>query len=76
MPLANAGDLGDMPPAEKPMDRSLWVAALINPLPALGVAMEIRPAVLQAPSTANALAVVTSGIQSSIAHVNGSKPLF
>lgn len=54
----------------------MWVAALINPLPALGVAMEIRPAVLQASSAAGALAVVTSGIQSSIAHVNGTRPLF
>lgn len=69
-------DLGDLPDANDPYDRALWVAALINPLPALGVAMEIRPAVLQATSTANALAVVTSGILSSIAHLNTSKPLF
>ena len=70
------GDLGDLPAATKPYDRAMWVAALINPLPALGVAMEIRPAVLQATSTADALAVVTSGILSSIAHLNGSMPLF
>jgi hypothetical protein len=69
-------NLGTMPPADRPFDRALWVAALINPLPALGVALEIRPAVLQAPSAAAALAVVTSGIQGSIGHVNGSKPLF
>jgi hypothetical protein len=54
----------------------MWVAALINPLPALGVALEIRPAVLQASSVANALGVVTQGIRSSIDHVNGTKPLF
>ena len=39
-----------MPPADKPHRRAMWVAALINPLPALGVALEIRPAVLQASS--------------------------
>ena len=68
--------LGDMPPADKPHRRAMWVAALINPLPALGVALEIRPAVLQASSVANALGVVTQGIRSSIDHVNGTKPLF
>lgn len=40
------------------------------------VAMEIRPAVLQASSAAHALGVVTSGLIASIAHLNGSKPLF
>ena len=39
------GDLGPMPDAEYADDRALWVGALINPLPALGVALEIRPAV-------------------------------
>lgn len=69
-------DLGPMPPAERPMDRSLWVAALINPLPALGVALEIRPAVLQAPSTAAALNAALAGIKSSISHLDGTKPLW
>ena len=40
------GDLGDMPDA--PNARALWVAALINPLPALGLALEIRPSALMA----------------------------
>ena len=44
-------DLGPMPPAARPRDRATWVAALINPLPALGVSLEIRPAVLCAAST-------------------------
>ena len=54
----------------------MWVAALINPLPALGVSLEIRPAMLQAASTAVALNIATQGIRSSIDHVNGTKPLF
>jgi hypothetical protein len=44
-------DLGPMPPAARPRDRAVWAAALINPLPALGVSLEIRPAVLCAAST-------------------------
>jgi len=68
--------LGPMPPAKRPRERALWVAALINPLPALGVAMEIRPATLAAPSTAEALAVVLAGIKGSIGHLDGSAPLW
>lgn len=34
--------LGPMPAASHPDERALWVAALLNPLPALGVALEIR----------------------------------
>ena len=33
-------------PSRHPSDVALWTAALINPLPSLGVALEIRPAVL------------------------------
>ena len=41
-------DLGTLPPATQPSKSALWVAGLINPLPALGVALEIRPAALMA----------------------------
>eukprot|EP00434_Breviolum_minutum_P007186 symbB.v1.2.006342.t1/scaffold374.1/size218025/3 len=37
-----------MPPPTRANDLAYWAAALVNPLPALGVALEIRPAVLQA----------------------------
>jgi len=50
-------DLGPMPPAEDCDDRAMWVAAMINPLPALGVAYEIRPAVLTAQSPTTRLQV-------------------
>ena len=40
--------LGPMPPPERPTDLSLWVGAYVNPLPALGVALEIRPLLLRA----------------------------
>ena len=65
-----------MPPAEEPRNRALWVAALINPLPALGVSLEIRPAVLSAPTTAAALEAVMHGIKTSIAHLDGSEPMW
>jgi len=69
-------DIGDMPPADQPMDRALWVAALINPLPALGVSLEIRPAVLCSPTASNALQIVHGGLTTSIAHLDGSKPMW
>lgn len=37
-----------MPPVRDADALALWAAALVNPLPALGVALEIRPAVLDA----------------------------
>ena len=41
------GDLGGTPDAEDAEDLAFWVAALVNPLPALGVSREIRPKVLE-----------------------------
>ena len=38
--------LGTMPSAQEQRRLAIWVAAAINPLPPLGVAREIRPAVL------------------------------
>ena len=58
-------DLGCSIP-EEPNARALWVAALINPLPALGVALEIRPAVLTARTTSRRLLVAQQGLQDSI----------
>ena len=40
--------LGDQPTADQPGALAVWIAAAINPLPPLGAAMEIRPAVLDA----------------------------
>jgi hypothetical protein len=58
-------DLGCSIP-EEPNARAVWVAALINPLPALGVALEIRPAVLTARTTSRRLRVAQQGLQDSI----------
>ena len=58
-------DLGCSIP-DAPNARAVWVAALINPLPALGVALEIRPAVLTARTTSRRLHVAQQGLQDSI----------
>merc|ERR1712217_943583 len=68
-------DLGPMPPVRKISDRALWVAALINPLPGLGVAWEIRPSMLAASSATKRLQVAMEGLRASIAHLDGSQPM-
>ena len=69
-------DLGPMPPPADPDELALYVAALINPLPALGVAYEIRPAMLVAKSAAERLQIARVGIEKSIGHLDGSRPLW
>ena len=62
-------DLGPMPEPELPSKRALWVAGLINPLPALGVALEIRPACLMAPTANARVQVALKGIKDSISRL-------
>lgn len=65
-------DLGPMPPTEKPNDRAMWVAALINPLPSLGLAPEIRPMVLAAESSRTRLGVVSEALRESMRYIQPS----
>merc|ERR1712129_290798 len=67
--------LAPMPPASHVSARAIWVAALINPLPGLGVAWEIRPAILSATSAGSRLQVALGGLHASIAHLDGSRPM-
>jgi hypothetical protein len=69
-------DLGDMPQATSPNARALWIAGFINPLPALGVALEIRPSVLTARSTERRLLMVDQGLRDSIARLQKPGPCF
>lgn len=69
-------DMGPMPPADLPSKRALWVAGLINPLPALGVALEIRPACLTAETADLRLQVAEMGIQDSIERLKLPGPAF
>jgi len=69
-------DLGPLPKADKPNERALWVSGLINPLPALGVAIEIRPAVLTARTTSRRLIMAEYGIRDSIDRLRCPGPCF
>eukprot|EP00929_Paragymnodinium_shiwhaense_P026931 TRINITY_DN15918_c0_g1_i1.p1 TRINITY_DN15918_c0_g1~~TRINITY_DN15918_c0_g1_i1.p1 ORF type:complete len:401 (-),score=93.72 TRINITY_DN15918_c0_g1_i1:89-1291(-) len=61
--------LGPRPPNDQPGALAMWVGALANPLPALGVAPEIRPALLAAESPAARIRVARDGLQSSIERI-------
>eukprot|EP00928_Gymnodinium_smaydae_P084178 TRINITY_DN6742_c0_g1_i2.p1 TRINITY_DN6742_c0_g1~~TRINITY_DN6742_c0_g1_i2.p1 ORF type:complete len:551 (-),score=92.05 TRINITY_DN6742_c0_g1_i2:232-1860(-) len=69
-------ELGPAPPPTAAGDLALWVAAVVNPLPALGVAYEIRPAALEAKSVDERIRIVRKGLEGSIGHVSGKSPLF
>ena len=69
-------DLGEIPPEDEPSERALWVGALINPLPALGVAMEIRPALLTATTAEKRVEVAKDGILKSIRHMDGTSKMW
>jgi len=55
--------IGPMPdPRTQPAELACWVAALINPIPALGVAFEIRPALLLAPTVSDMIGIAMKGL--------------
>lgn len=68
-------DLGPQPPALYPTALALWAAALVNPLPSMGVALEMRGAVLEARDARERLAIVLRGVRRSIANLEGRQPL-
>lgn len=69
-------DLGERPdPTKNPTAFALWGAALINPLPALGVSPEIRGRVLEAPTAQMKLEILEWGVMRSIANLEGKTPL-
>jgi hypothetical protein len=69
-------DMGIMPPAASPNARALWIAGVLNPLPALGVALEIRPSVLTARSTERRLLMVDQGLRDSMTRLQTPGPCF
>ncbi|KAL7473741.1 hypothetical protein ACHAXS_014487 [Conticribra weissflogii] len=68
-------ELGPMPPPERPTALAVWGAGLLNPLPALGVAPEVRGAVLEANGAEAKLKVLERGLLRSIENLDGSRPL-
>ena len=67
-------DLGEQP-TDDPTALALWGAALVNPLPALGVAPEIRGRVLEAPNAMRRLQILEWGVKRSIGNLEGTAPL-
>mmetsp|Transcript_79672 Transcript_79672/g.221703 ORF Transcript_79672/g.221703 Transcript_79672/m.221703 type:complete len:440 (-) Transcript_79672:7-1326(-) len=68
-------DLGPMPPSYAPTALALWAAALVNPLPPLGVSPEMRAAVLEAPTSIRRLEMVRNGVRRSVLNLEGKMPL-
>lgn len=66
-------DLGEMPC--NPTDFSFWGAALVNPLPPLGVSPEIRGRILEAPNALNRLILLEWGVERAIRNLEGTDPL-
>ena len=70
-------DIGPIPSEdESPSERAFWIGALINPLPGMGVAMEIRPQLLMARTAEERVLVARQGLLGSIKHMDGTEPLF
>jgi hypothetical protein len=57
-------------------ERAIWLASLLNPLPPLGVCLEIRPAMLACRNDFDRIQLATSAVQSSIDHLSGKRKLF
>jgi hypothetical protein len=68
-------DIGDMLADTEPTRLALWVGALINPLPAMDVAVDIRRALLTARSAEDRIDIAVRGIERSMLHMTGEEPL-
>jgi hypothetical protein len=66
-------DLGERP--TDPKEFALWAAALVNPLPPLGVSPEIRGRILEAPNVKARLDILEWAVQRSICNLEGTAPL-
>jgi hypothetical protein len=69
-------DLGPRPSWKNPSECAFWVAALINPVPTLGVAWEIRSKLLMAKSTDERTQIALNGIWNSIQHMEAADNRF
>ena len=68
-------DLGERPSEKSPTRFAFWAAALINPLPPLGVSLEIRGRLLEAYTIEDRLLIVQRGLERSIQNLQGQRPL-
>jgi hypothetical protein len=58
--------LGPMPDPENSDDLAFWTAALVNPLPALGVCKEVRPYILQVDDALTRVQLMQKALEHSI----------
>jgi hypothetical protein len=65
-------DIGPLPSWQDPSECAFWVGALINPIPALGVAFEIRPSLLTAQTAEQRTQIALTGLWNSIQHMQGA----
>lgn len=68
-------ELGPRPLPEHPTALAIWGSALLNPLPALGVATELRGAVSEAEGAEMKLSILERGLIKSINNLDGTRPL-
>lgn len=61
--------LGPMPPISQPGTLAAWVVAFVNPIPPLGVAPEMRPALLEAQGPLARVTVARTCLNASLAHL-------
>jgi hypothetical protein len=68
-------ELGERPPATQPTALCFWAAALINPLPPMGISLEIRGRMLEATNLKDRLQILEQGLIRSIQNLEGTRPL-
>jgi hypothetical protein len=68
--------IGKIPPENEPSERAFWVGALINPLPSMGLSMDIRPALLTATTAEKRVDIACDAILKSIRHMEGTEILW
>lgn len=69
-------DIGKIPPENEPSECAFWVGALINPLPSMGLSMDIRPALLTATTAEKRVDIARDAILKSIRHMEGTEILW
>jgi len=68
-------ELGPRPSHHDPNLLAFWGAALINPLPPLGISLEIRGKMLEADDVEERLRILEFGLIRSIQNLKGERPL-
>eukprot|EP01045_Picozoa_sp_COSAG04_P002533 COSAG04_NODE_92_length_26689_cov_12.755434_18_plen_453_part_00 len=66
--------LGPTPPPTRPSALAMFAGALVNPMPGLGVAKEVRASLLKAVTAAERLELVTAALRDSIKRLRFADP--